>query len=131
MAGVSALPLIIIFSLILGAGYFLLKGDIDLSSLFQDKSKNHWKNTRLNRFLKILHRPSSYKDHNNGFPRRHFRCVVQISFFMVHLYYMKIHHYTAIFQNEPEGGYTVVIPALKGCVTYGETIEKAVLADPI
>ena len=47
---------------------------------------------------------------------------------MVHLYYMKIHHYTAIFQNEPEGGYTVVIPALKGCVTYGETIEKAVLA---
>jgi len=38
MAGVSALPLIIIFSLILGAGYFLLKGDIDLSSLFQDKN---------------------------------------------------------------------------------------------
>lgn len=39
---------------------------------------------------------------------------------------MKIHHYTAIFQKEPEGGYTVIIPALKGCVTYGETIEKAV-----
>ena len=38
---------------------------------------------------------------------------------------MKIHHYTAIFQKEPEGGYTVVIPALKGCVTYGKTIEKA------
>jgi len=38
---------------------------------------------------------------------------------------MKIHHYTAIFQKEPEGGYTVIIPALKGCVTYGETIEKA------
>ncbi len=38
---------------------------------------------------------------------------------------MKIHHYTAIFQKEPEGGYTVVVPALKGCVTYGETIEKA------
>ncbi len=41
---------------------------------------------------------------------------------------MKIHHYTAIFQKEPEGGYTVVIPALKGCVTYGETIEEAVSA---
>lgn len=41
---------------------------------------------------------------------------------------MKIHHYTAIFQNEPEGGYTVIIPALKGCVSYGETIEKASLA---
>lgn len=38
---------------------------------------------------------------------------------------MRIHHYTAIFQNEPEGGYTVVIPALKGCVTYGKTIEEA------
>lgn len=38
---------------------------------------------------------------------------------------MKINHYTAIFQKEPEGGYTVIIPALKGCVTYGETIESA------
>lgn len=38
---------------------------------------------------------------------------------------MKIHHYTAVFQKEPEGGYTVIVPALKGCVTYGETIEKA------
>ena len=41
---------------------------------------------------------------------------------------MKIHHYTAIFQKEPEGGYTVIIPALKGCVTYGQTIEKAASA---
>lgn len=38
---------------------------------------------------------------------------------------MRIHHYTAVFQKEPEGGYTVIIPALKGCVTFGETIEKA------
>jgi antitoxin HicB len=38
---------------------------------------------------------------------------------------MKIHHYTAIFQKEAEGGYTVIIPALKGCVTYGETVEEA------
>jgi predicted RNase H-like HicB family nuclease len=38
---------------------------------------------------------------------------------------MKIHHYTAIFQKEPEGGYTVIIPALKGCVSYGDTIEEA------
>ncbi|MBI4067597.1 type II toxin-antitoxin system HicB family antitoxin [Candidatus Gottesmanbacteria bacterium] len=41
---------------------------------------------------------------------------------------MRIHHYTAIFQKEPEGGYTVVVPALAGCVTYGETIEKAQIA---
>ncbi len=38
---------------------------------------------------------------------------------------MNIHHYTAIFQKEPEGGYTVIIPALPGCVTYGKTIEEA------
>ena len=41
---------------------------------------------------------------------------------------MKIHHYTAVFQKEPEGGYTVIIPALPGCVTYGETIEDAAIA---
>ena len=41
---------------------------------------------------------------------------------------MKIHHYTAIFQKESEGGYTVIIPALQGCVTYGQTIEEAVSA---
>ncbi len=41
---------------------------------------------------------------------------------------MKIQHYTAIFQKEPKGGYTVIIPALPGCVTYGETIEEAAAA---
>ena len=44
---------------------------------------------------------------------------------MVYFRHMKIHHYTAIFQKEPEGGYTVIVPALKGCVTYGESIEEA------
>lgn len=38
---------------------------------------------------------------------------------------MKIHHYTAVFQKEPDGGYTVIVPALKGCVTWGETVEEA------
>ena len=33
--------------------------------------------------------------------------------------------YTVIFQKEPEGGYTVLVPALSGCVTYGETLEEA------
>jgi len=41
---------------------------------------------------------------------------------------MKIHHYTAVFQKEPEGGYTVIVPALEGCVTYGKTIEDATRA---
>lgn len=38
---------------------------------------------------------------------------------------MKIHHYTAVFQKEPEGGYTVIVPSLPGCVSYGESIEAA------
>ncbi len=39
--------------------------------------------------------------------------------------HMKIYHYTAVFQKEPEGGYTVIVPALKGCVTWGKTVEEA------
>jgi len=37
----------------------------------------------------------------------------------------KILKYNVVFQEEPEGGYTVVIPTLRGCVTYGKTLEEA------
>ena len=37
----------------------------------------------------------------------------------------KILKYNVIFQPEPEGGYTVVVPSLRGCVTYGETLDEA------
>jgi predicted RNase H-like HicB family nuclease len=37
----------------------------------------------------------------------------------------KILNYTAVFREEPEGGYTVVVPSLQGCVTYGKTFEQA------
>ena len=33
--------------------------------------------------------------------------------------------YTAIFEPQPEGGYTVIVPALPGCVTEGDTLEEA------
>lgn len=33
--------------------------------------------------------------------------------------------FSLIFQPEPEGGYTVIVPALPGCVTYGKTLEEA------
>lgn len=36
----------------------------------------------------------------------------------------KSFHYTAIFEEAPEGGYVVRIPTL-GCVTEGETFEEA------
>jgi antitoxin HicB len=40
---------------------------------------------------------------------------------------MSRHHYTIILHPDPEeGGYTVTVPALPGCVTQGETLEEAI-----
>ena len=39
---------------------------------------------------------------------------------------MKVLNYRILLKKEPEGGYTVVVPLLPGCVTYGETIEEAI-----
>jgi antitoxin HicB len=33
--------------------------------------------------------------------------------------------YNAVFRAEPEGGFTVIIPALPGCVTYGKNLTEA------
>ena len=33
--------------------------------------------------------------------------------------------YNLIFKPEPEGGYTVIVPTLPGCVTYGKNLEEA------
>jgi predicted RNase H-like HicB family nuclease len=33
--------------------------------------------------------------------------------------------YTVVFDPEPEGGFTATVPALPGCVTYGETLDEA------
>ncbi len=33
--------------------------------------------------------------------------------------------YKVLLRPEPEGGYTVNVPALPGCITYGETLEEA------
>ncbi|MGI8420209.1 MAG: type II toxin-antitoxin system HicB family antitoxin [Candidatus Levyibacteriota bacterium] len=37
----------------------------------------------------------------------------------------KILNYTVILQKESEGGYTVTVPSLPGCVTYGKDVEEA------
>lgn len=34
--------------------------------------------------------------------------------------------YRIILRKEPEGGYTVLVPALPGCITYGKTVEEAI-----
>ena len=37
------------------------------------------------------------------------------------MYTYKIH-----LHKEPEGGYTVLVPALPGCITYGEDVDEAI-----
>ncbi len=39
---------------------------------------------------------------------------------------MKILNYRILLRKEPEGGYTVIVPSLPGCVTFGTTIEEAI-----
>ncbi|MCD6351789.1 MAG: type II toxin-antitoxin system HicB family antitoxin [Armatimonadetes bacterium] len=33
--------------------------------------------------------------------------------------------YTVVLREEPEGGYTIVVPAVPGVVSYGENLEQA------
>jgi antitoxin HicB len=35
------------------------------------------------------------------------------------------YHYRVMLRTEPEGGFTDIVPALPGCVTYGRTWEEA------
>jgi predicted RNase H-like HicB family nuclease len=37
------------------------------------------------------------------------------------MYTYKIH-----LHREPEGGFTVIVPALPGCITYGEDLDEAI-----
>ncbi len=39
---------------------------------------------------------------------------------------MRSLNYRILLRREPEGGYTVTVPMLPGCVTFGETIEEAI-----
>jgi antitoxin HicB len=35
------------------------------------------------------------------------------------------YHFNVVLRPEPEGGFTVLVPALPGCVTYGRTLTEA------
>ena len=37
----------------------------------------------------------------------------------------KILRYNVIFRPEPEGGFTVIVPSLPGCITYGRNLKEA------
>lgn len=38
----------------------------------------------------------------------------------------QVFNYRVLFRKEPEGGYTVNVPSLPGCITFGDTIEEAI-----
>jgi len=38
---------------------------------------------------------------------------------------MRTLSYKIILRPEPEGGYTVIVPTLPGCITYGKNMEEA------
>ena len=38
---------------------------------------------------------------------------------------MKTLHYHIIFRPESEGGFTVTVPSLPGCITYGKDLKEA------
>lgn len=43
------------------------------------------------------------------------------------IYFQVIHTGVVLnFTKEPEGGYTITVPALPGCISYGKTFEEAV-----
>ncbi len=35
-------------------------------------------------------------------------------------------NYRILLRKEPEGGYTVTVPTLPGCITYGEDVTEAI-----
>jgi antitoxin HicB len=40
---------------------------------------------------------------------------------------VQILNYRILLKKEPEGGYTVFVPSLPGCITYGETIDESII----
>lgn len=34
-------------------------------------------------------------------------------------------HYNLIFKPETEGGFTIFVPSLPGCITYGKNLQEA------
>ena len=40
---------------------------------------------------------------------------------------MKNRTYKILLTKEPEGAYTVTVPALPGCITYGDNVDHAIV----
>ena len=39
---------------------------------------------------------------------------------------MKAYNYRVLLTPKPEGGFTVTVPALLGCITYSETVDESI-----
>jgi len=39
---------------------------------------------------------------------------------------MKILNFRLLLKKEPEGGFTVLVPSLPGCSTYGDTLDESI-----
>jgi antitoxin HicB len=39
--------------------------------------------------------------------------------------FMNYYNYKVMLRPEPEGGFTVIVPSLPGCMTYGATLSEA------
>jgi len=39
---------------------------------------------------------------------------------------MKVLSYRVLLRKEAEGGYTIIVPSLPGCVTYGDSIDEGI-----
>lgn len=39
---------------------------------------------------------------------------------------MRVLNFKILLRKEPEGGYTVTVPSLPGCITFGETVDEAI-----
>lgn len=37
----------------------------------------------------------------------------------------KVLKYDVVFEEQPEGGYTAIVPSLPGCISEGDTFEQA------
>jgi antitoxin HicB len=40
---------------------------------------------------------------------------------------MKILNFKILLKKEPEGGFTVFVPSLPGCITYGDTVDESII----
>lgn len=40
---------------------------------------------------------------------------------------MKILNFKILLKKEPGGGFTVFVPSLPGCITYGDTVDESII----